>query len=101
MLRAVTLATAVVAMTTSCARLSPDEELVGTWLYTGMDSFARITFTRDHLVLFCFPEAREQPCDPKKTAHGTWRIRGEEVVCSINYSQLTGEPPHSKEEKLP
>jgi hypothetical protein len=102
MLRAAIFAIAITAMTSSCYHPSADEErVVGTWLYTGMDAFGRITFTRDHKVLFCFPDAREQPCDPKWTAHGTWRISGEDVVYNIDYSALSGPTRQRKDETLP
>ena len=95
----------IVATAVSCSnRVSQDEAaVVGTWRQESVDAAIRYSFTRDHLVAVCFPEGHE-PCDPSTVLHGTWWIRGDDVVYALDYTALKPFPPGrtpDKEETIP
>jgi hypothetical protein len=94
----------VAAVLSSCGRVSRDEAIViGTWRQESADAAIRYSFTPDHLVAVCFPEAREQ-CDPSTVLRGRWWIRGQDVVYKLDSTPLKAlgvEPRPDEEQTIP
>ena len=68
-----------------CAPMSSaDEDAVGTWQEDSADAVMRYSFTADHKVALCF--SQDGSCEPAEVVHGTWWIRGDDVVYSLNLS---------------
>ena len=95
----------IVATTVSCSsRVSEDEAaVVGTWRQESADAAIRYSFTPDHLVAVCFPEAHER-CDPSTVLRGRWWIHGEDVVYKLDSTPLKAlgvEPRPDEEQTIP
>jgi hypothetical protein len=95
----------IIATIASCSsRVSQDEAaVVGTWRQESVDAAVRYSFTRDHVVAVCFPEAHE-PCEPSTVLRGKWWIRGDDLVYKLDSTPLKAfgvEPLPDEEQTIP
>jgi hypothetical protein len=84
----------------SCHRLTPSEQnLIGTWSYSGMDFTNRVEFRSDHRMATLFGDQEGRVWTP--VSSGTWRIEGNDLVLEEHFLPnplpLSGDTPRPKE----
>ena len=74
----------VAVSTSSCQRLSPEEQrVVGTWEFSGIDFTNRVVYRNDHSAEELYPRetgllAKIRPW--ATLSRGTWRLEGDTIV---------------------
>lgn len=74
---------------------STEKKVVGTWDYTGFDSYSRVVFRRDHNVVIFTSDRKDSSAEWVPTLWGKWRLEGNEIV--TDQQLLVGD--HSSSER--